>query len=147
MFNACGNGGCWTANDERALLDAGDFLDYHSKACAGGDGYACFAYGVASSENPGPGVTLVRGLVDNGHRIDQAYSLVKTTIPLDLANDYANYLPQSEGQARFPVASDIAQFHWEEFAKFGLPPSAFGGTPFGSSGPLVLKGLWCPNCK
>jgi len=143
LFNACGHRGCWTTNEERALVDKGDFLGYYTKACEGGDQYACFAYGVASSENPGPGVTLRRALFDHGYSPDQISSLVKTTIPTDLARDYAPYLPQSEDQARFPLATDIAQFHWNEFAKYVLPSSTFGGTPFGRNGPLVLKGLWC----
>ncbi len=147
LLNACGKGGCWTTGEERSILANGDFLGYYSKACEGGDGYACFSYGVASGEYPGPGVTLERALENVGYGIEQAYYLVQKIIPLDLANAYANYLPQSESDARFPVAGDIAQFHWDEFGTFGLPPSTFGGTPFGALGPIVLKGLWCPICK
>ena len=52
--------------------------------------------------------------------------------------------------------SDIAQYHWNEFAQFGLPPDTFGGTPRGPNapsiplpgfnGPYFLPGTWCPNC-
>lgn len=132
LFNECGHGGCWTTSDERATLDKGDFLGYYPKACEGGDLNACFFYGVASGANPGPGVALRQGLINNGYSVDQAYSLVKTTIPLDLATDYANLLPQSADQAVFPSAQGIAGYHWSEFRKFVLPPSTFGGTPFGT---------------
>jgi RHS repeat-associated protein len=147
LFNACSHAGCWTTGDERALLDAGDYLGYYSKACEGGDLNACYFYGVASGENPGPQATLRQGLINLGYPLQAVPYLVEKLIPLDLANNYADYLPQSEDQARFPLASDIAQFHWDEFAKFGLPPSTFGGTPFGASGPMMLKGLWCPVCR
>jgi RHS repeat-associated protein len=147
LFNACSHAGCWTTGDERALLDAGDYLGYYSQACEGGDLNACYFYGIASGENPGPQATLRQGLINLGYPLQAVPYLVEKLIPLDLANDYADYLPQSEDQARFPLASDIAQFHWDEFSNFGLPPSTFGGTPFGASGPMMLKGLWCPLCR
>jgi hypothetical protein len=147
LFNECGKGGCWTTPEERALVDRGDFLGYYMKACGGGDQQACFFYGVASREYPFPAATLLQRLVDAGYPHPLANYLVETVIPDNLARAYANYLPQSQDQARFPLASDIAQYHWDEFAKYGLPPSTFGGTPFGQDGPIVLQGRWCPQCR
>lgn len=103
--------------------------------------------GVSTGENPGPSVTLLRDLLDQGYTFEQASELVQRTIPLNLAKDYANLLPQSESQAAFPNAQDIAQYHWDEFAKYGLPASTFGGTPFGRFIGPVLPSLWCPLCK
>jgi hypothetical protein len=155
LFNYCSHNGCWTTPEERAYLDRGDFLGYYSKACEGNDLNACFDYGVASGERPGPSATVLQGLLANGYSFADANRLIQTTIPLNLANDYANLLPQSEAQAAFPNGQDIAQYHWDEFAKYGLPPSTFGGTPFqgtsfgrtfGLEGP-IMTGLWCPLCK
>ena len=70
---------------------------------------------------------------------------IMNQIRYDLAKSYANYLPDSEANARFPTDRDVAQIHWDEFAKFALPPSPFGGTPFGTS-VSVLPIMWCPNC-
>lgn len=145
LFNYCAHNGCWTTPQERSFLNRGDFLGYYNAACEGGDLYACYAYGVAAGTNPGPDAALRQGLFNNGYSLAEINALVTQTIPLDLAEDYANYLPQNENQALFPSASAIAQFHWSEFAIWGLPPSTFGGTPFGASGPIVMKGLWCPS--
>jgi RHS repeat-associated protein len=145
IYNFCTHNGCWTTRDERTLLDKGDFRGYYSKACAGGDLNACFDYGVASGQNPGPANTLSHALLSQGYGLEVTNDLVKSVIPLNLANDYANLLPQSESQAAFPSAQAIASYHWSEFAKYGLPPSTFGGTPFGKS--LVLTGFWCPLCS
>jgi len=147
LFNYCAHDGCWTTKEERAYLDRGDFLGYYSKACEGNDLNACFSYGVASGQRPGPSDTLLRGLLDQGYSFAEASKLVQSTIPLNLANDYANLLPQNEAQRAFPNAQDIAQYHWDEFAKYGLPSSTFGGTPFGKSFGLVLPSLWCPLCQ
>jgi RHS repeat-associated protein len=147
LFNYCAHDGCWTTKEERAYLDRGDFLGYYSKACEGNDLNACFFYGVASGQRPGPSDTLLRGLLDQGYSFADASKLVQSTIPLNLANDYANLLPQSEAQRAFPNAQDIAQYHWDEFAKYGLPASTFGGTPFGKSFGLVMPSLWCPLCQ
>jgi hypothetical protein len=63
-----------------------------------------------------------------------------------IAKAYANYLPQDPASARWPLADDVAKFHWDVFGQFGLPPSTFGGTPLGAWGGLVLPGYWCPIC-
>jgi hypothetical protein len=62
----------------------------------------------------------------------------------NLAKQYADSLPRSGAGARRPSAKDIAQIHWDVFARFGLPPDTFGGTPTGSV--IVLPRLWCPQC-
>jgi hypothetical protein len=145
VYNFCTHNGCWTTRNERALLDKGDFLGYYTKACDGGDLNACFDYGVASGKNPGPTNTLSNALLSRGYNLEATSDLVSRVIPLNLALDYANLLPQSESLAAFPSAQAIADYHWNEFAKYGLPSSTFGGTPFGKS--LVLTGLWCPLCS
>ena len=94
---------------------------------------------------PGPKARLLQDLLVNGYSFEKAIYLVDEKIPLDLALAYANYLPQTEQQARFPVDHDISKYHWAEFAKYGLPPSPFGGTPFGGS--EVLSPMWCPMCQ
>ena len=64
-----------------------------------------------------------------------------------LAKDYAAYLPTSLDRARFPNARDVARIHWDVFGRRGLPPSTFGGSPFGRNYPLFWPGLWCPQCQ
>jgi hypothetical protein len=80
----------------------------------------------------------------NKQRINEDEILNQIRAALALA--YANYLPQDPSAARWPSAGDVAQFHWDVFGQFGLPPNTFGGMPFGASGGLVLPGYWCPNC-
>ena len=65
-------------------------------------------------------------------------------IRVDLATAYADMLSQSARDAAFPTINGVIQFHWDVFAKFGLPRMTFGGTPWGSS-PIWTK-HWCPNC-
>jgi len=147
LFNYCNHNGCWTTKDERAFLDRGDFLGYYSKACEGGDLNACGFYGIASGERPGPSEILMKGLIANGYSFSDATKLVQSTIPLNLANDYANLLPQSQSQAAFPSAQAITDYHWTEFDKYGLSPSTFGGSPLGKSVGPFLPGIWCPLCR
>ncbi len=147
LFNHCAHNGCWTTKEERAYLDRGDFRGYYSKACSGGDLNACRFYGIATGEEPGPSAVLTKALIVNGYSFAETNSLVQSTIPLNLANDYANLLPQSEAAAAFPSAQAITRYHWTEFGKYGLSPSTFGGTPFGNSlDRLVPSGLWCALC-
>ena len=99
LLNHCTHNGCWTTSEERAILDRGDFKGYYQKACAGGDLNACRFYGISTGEEPGPSATLTKGLLDKRFSFAEANLLVKSTSPLNLANDYANLLPQSESQA------------------------------------------------
>lgn len=138
--------GCWATSEERAYLDRGDFRGYYTKACEGGDLNACRFYGIAAGEEPGPSAVLFRGLLNQGYTFAQASQLVQDTIPRDLANDYANLLPQTESARGFPSDQAIADYHWAEFGKYGLPPSTFGGTPFGKSFGVVVPGIWCTLC-
>lgn len=146
LFNHCAHNGCWTTSEERAYLDRGDFRGYYTEACRGGDLNACRFYGIATGEEPGPSAVLRKALLANGYSFAETNTLVQSTIPLNLANDYANLLPQSEAAAAFPSANAIRDYHWTEFSKYGLPPSTFGGTPFGKSFDVVPRGLWCTLC-
>jgi hypothetical protein len=149
--------GCYTTPEELALAQRGDYADYYGLACGNGDAYACYAEGVANNSNKA-------GAVANwwlDEAIDKRYPSMcvdrdgmKEEMRKNLALAYAQYLPQNFSNARFPTFSGISQFHWAKFSKYGLPPTAFGGTPY-SGGPhsigntLVrhLPGLnWCPNC-
>jgi len=146
LFNRCAHNGCWTTQEERAYLDRGDFRGYYTEACRGGDLNACRFYGIATGEEPGPSAVLRKALLASGYSFAETSKLVQSTIPLNLANDYANLLPQREAAAAFPSAGAIRDYHWAEFDKYGLPPSTFGGTPFGKSFDVVPRGLWCTLC-
>jgi len=146
----CNGKGCWTTAGERSFLNKGDYLGYYQAACSGGDAYACFAQHIAADDNLWGHLAtnrltnaLEKYASDSKQCIDE--SAILKQIRTDLANSYANYLPLSEDKASFPVAEEIAKFHWDVFAKFGLPSDTFGGTPFGKT--PVLPSLWCPNCR
>ena len=151
-----GGVGCWTTLGEQMLLNNGDYLGYYQWACAGGDEYACFAGHIAAND------TLMGHVVTDYLVAHLFFSTAKKQkcggtpavldqIRLDLARDYASYLPDSESQAHWPDANDISQFHWQEFAKYGMAPWTFGGTPFGDTtwlgGSTWFSGYWCPNCQ
>jgi RHS repeat-associated protein len=139
--------GCYTTPAESALAQSGNYLGYYQLACAGGDAYACFAQHVAANDSYlGQLATdrVLDALHKKGSSCDDKATL--NQIRTDLANDYASYLPSDPADARWPSASDIASFHADEFAKFGLPASTFGGTPLGSWGGLFGASIWCPNC-
>ncbi|MGH8414039.1 MAG: RHS repeat-associated core domain-containing protein [Gammaproteobacteria bacterium] len=144
--------GCYTTPAERAAAESGNYLGYYQLACAGGDAYACFAEHVAANDSWW-GNRATNRLLDKLHKEAEAtqqclnYEGILNHIRSDLAKDYAEYLPQSPNNAIWPNAWDIARFHWNEFAQFGLPANTFGGTPFGQNGPLFLPGVWCPNCR
>lgn len=143
--------GCWTTPAEASLANTGQYSAYYALACADGDAYACFAGNIANNDNIfGHLATwwLNRAIDRQGRENHQCMDNpgILNKIRVDLAKDYANYLPNSEQNARWPSAFGIAQFHWGEFAKFGLPPSAFGGTPFGPNVGPVMPSIWCPNC-
>ena len=133
-------------SDPNGTLDSGDFRGYYSKACYGGDLNACRFYGIASGEELGPSAVLTKALLANGYSFAETNRLVQSTIPLNLANDYANLLPQNEAQAAFPSAGAIRDYHFSEFGKYGLSPSTFGGTPLGRSIDIFPRGLWCTLC-
>lgn len=144
--------GCYTTPAEAAAAQSGNYQGYYQLACAGGDAYACYAEHIAADDNAsGHAATwwLKRNLKKvadaNKQCINEAGIL--NQIRQDLAKDYANYLPTSPADARWPSALDISQIHWDEFGKYGLPPSAFGGTPLGSGVGPILPGVWCPNCR
>jgi uncharacterized protein RhaS with RHS repeats len=137
--------GCYTTPAEAAAAQSGNYLGYYQLACAGGDAYACFAEQVAADEGYlGQMATdrLRKALQKKGCDNEDTLNDIRN----DLANAYANYLPSDPESAMWPNAGDIAQFHSDVFAQYGLPPSTFGGTPLGSWGGLFLPGIWCPNC-
>ncbi|MFD0668894.1 RHS repeat-associated core domain-containing protein [Ramlibacter sp. MAHUQ-53] len=146
----CNGSGCWTTPAESALAMTGNYAAYYQAACAGGDSYACFAGHVAANDN-------FAGALANGRlegaldKLEMQKSVclsrekVMNDIRQQLAKAYANMLPQSQSAAAFPTADGVAAFHWQVFGEYGLPPSTFGGTPFGTT--PVLPGYWCPNCK
>lgn len=143
--------GCWTTPAEARLAWLGDYNDYYQLACADGDGYACFAQHVEANDTFW-GHRATNRLLDylnaEAEGAQQCLDIdgVLEQIKTELAQDYAKYLPYSPDQARFPSAGDIAKIHWDVFGQFGLPPSTFGGTPFGENGMLFLPGMWCPQC-
>jgi RHS repeat-associated protein len=143
--------GCYTTPAERAVAQSGNAVGYYQLACADGDSYACFAEHIAANDNWWGNVAtdrLLNKLREAAKRNNQCINEDDTLnqIRAALAQAYANYLPQDPAAARWPSAEDVAQFHWDVFAQFGLPPSTFGGTPGGVWGGLVLPGYWCPNC-
>ncbi|QRN54979.1 RHS repeat-associated core domain-containing protein [Dyella caseinilytica] len=149
---ACNGQGCWTTPNERRYLEGGDYLGYYGAACSGGDSYACFAQHVAANDDF-MGHLATNRLSDaidveaeRNHQCSDKQAILNQ-IREDLANAYANYLPSSEDQARWPVAEDVAAFHWAVFAQFGLPPSTFGGTPLGAWAGVIAPDVWCPNCS
>jgi hypothetical protein len=144
--------GCWTTPEERQAAASGNYSAYYQLACAGGDAYACFAQHIAANDdiwghvaNAWLNQSLKRMATARGQCIDEDGILKQ--IRQDLANAYAAYLPSSPADARWPSALDVSQIHWDEFAKFGLPPGAFGGTPFGADQGPFLPRIWCPNCR
>ena len=143
----CNNTGCWTTLSERQHLNGGDYLGYYKAACAGGDRYACFAQHVAANDTLYGHVATNRlsSALNSKHCVvDEAGIL--NQIRTDLAKEYANYLPSSQDNARFPSATDVAVIHWDVFQKFRLPPETFGATPFGLSPNPKYIWYWCPNC-
>jgi RHS repeat-associated protein len=139
--------GCYTTPAERAAAQSGNYLGYYQLACAGGDDYACFAQHVAANDTYLGHVAtnrLLQALHDKGSGCDNDATL--NQIRSDLANDYADYLPSDPANARWPDAQGIVDFHAQEFAKFGLPSSTFGGSPLGSSWGAWGAAIWCPNC-
>ncbi|MBS1994681.1 MAG: RHS repeat-associated core domain-containing protein [Cyanobacteria bacterium SZAS LIN-2] len=143
--------GCWTTPAERQAAASGNYMAYYQLACAGGDAYACFAQHVAADDNnwghaANDWLRLRIRLLgwEKGQCIDEA--TVLDQIRKGLANAYAEYLPSSPSDARWPTMEGVAEFHWNELAKYGLPPGAFGGTPGGSLGGFLFPMNWCPNC-
>jgi len=137
--------GCYTTPAERALVQSGNYLGYYQLACAGDDATACFDEHIAANDSVlGRYATnrLRKALREKG--CDNEATL--NQIRVDLAQAYADSLPDNAADARWPSAGDIALYHWAEFAKWGVSPSTFGGTPLGSWGPIIGAGIWCPNC-
>jgi RHS repeat-associated protein len=144
--------GCYTTPAERSAARSGNYLGYYQLACAGGDAYACYAEHIAADDTA-PGHLATWWLRRNIDKVAEAHNQcaddagILNQVRQDLATAYANYLPSSPTDARWPSALDISQIHWDEFAKYGLPPSAFGGTPLGSGVGPILPSVWCPNCQ
>ncbi len=137
--------GCYTTPAEAAAAQSGNYLGYYQLACAGGDAYACFAEHIAANDNDWGHLATDRlrdALRKKGCDNEDTLNDIRS----DLANAYANYLPSDPANAIWPNAGDIAQFHWDVFGQYGLPPSTFGGSPLGTWGGLFLPGTWCPNC-
>lgn len=160
LFNECASGKCWTTSAEGSLAASGNYSGYYKLACADGDAYACQAGQIASGQGFWSWATTIRLRVE-----DDLWGSVglngtnMNSIRSALALGYANYLPDSQAQAIVPSASAIAEIHWQVFGAFGIPPSAFGGTPFAgdvpfaaSNGTMFTHGIimggqgWCPNC-
>jgi len=142
--------GCYTTPEESSAADSGNYNKYYQLACAGGDAYACSAQHIANNDNWKG--NLANGWLDfflDSHAEESKQCIdkegIKERIRKDLANAYADYLAQSQDKASWPTVNGVTQFHWNEFAKYGLPPSTFGGTPGGST--PVWSGHWCPNCR
>lgn len=144
--------GCWTTPAERSAADSGNYSGYYQLACADGDSYACYAGSIAADQTISAKLVtlwLKHRLEEMARKNHECVNIPGdlNQIRSDLAKDYANYLPNSEGKAQWPSALAISQIHWEEFAKFGLQPDTFGGTPLGRwAGPLGT-GIWCPKCR
>ena len=142
---------CYTTPAEAAAADSGNYDGYYQLACADGDAYACFAQHIERNDNIwGHAATdwllkhIRRMEADRGVCVNEDNLLDQ--IRKDLAEDYGNYLPSNPADAITPDPNAIAQFHWDEFAKYGLPPSTFGGTPGGQFWGPTGTGFWCPNC-
>ena len=142
LYNQCGDGGCFTTAEERNVLEQEGFAAYYEKACGNGDLNACRFYGIATGEEPGPKAILRGRLLEKGYSFDQVNQLVDKTIPNNLAKEYADLLPKNEANAEFPSYNAIKRYHWDEFGKYGLDKSTFGGTPFGNR--VWLPKLWAP---
>ena len=115
--------GCWTTPAEGALVNSGQYSQYYALACADGDAYACFAGNVAANDSWW-GHRATNRLLDklqeeakNKHQCLDEQGIMER-IRKELAEAYANYLPNSPDQARWPMAEDIAQIHWSVFAQF-----------------------------
>jgi hypothetical protein len=139
--------GCYTTPAEAAAAQSGNYLGYYQLACAGGDAYACFAQHVAADDS-NLGQQATDRVVDalrrhgSGCNVDAILDQIRT----ELAQAYANYLPNDPANAIWPDAGAIADFHADVFAQFGLPSSTFGGTPLGQWGGIFGADIWCPNC-
>ena len=161
LFNYCEHNRCWTTSEERALLNRGDYLGYYRAACNGGDPYACQAADIAAGESPVAKATTER--LQNFAKQSLGRELTAdelSAVRLDIAKGYAAYLGSSEAGGKWPSALAISAQHWAVLDRFGLPPAAFGGTPFGSTfaiifGPSFYKEYpppvggpgWCPKCS
>jgi RHS repeat-associated protein len=135
--------GCYTTPAEAAAAQSGNYLGYYQLACAGGDAYACFAEHVAANDTYLGQLATDRlrdALRKEGCDNDETLNDIRN----DLANAYASYLPDNPDNAIWPDAQAIAQFHWDVFGQYGLPPTTFGGTPY--SWGVWGAGIWCPNC-
>lgn len=157
LFNECQHGKCWTTSEERALLDRGDYSGYYSKACAGGDPYACAGGSeISAGESAMAQFTTLRlqlySLVDTGRFLT---NVQMESLRLDLAIGYAKYLGYNKSSGVWPTKIGIAEMHWEVFPRYGIKqPSAFGGTPFGRNGGIWFADRypnfqpgWCPECQ
>jgi hypothetical protein len=133
LFNACGKGGCWTTDEERAASSAGNWNKYYSTACSGGDTYACSALNVASDNGLLSHVTNLRleaYLVAGGMTSPMAVGYAMENIRVDLAKAYVGYLDSLGATAQnpqFPTRAGITDFHEQVFSKYGAS-GAFGGT-------------------
>jgi RHS repeat-associated protein len=137
--------GCYTTPAEAALAQSGNYLGYYQLACAGGDATACFDEHVAANDTY-LGQLATNRLRDALRKVGCDNEATLNQIRADLAKAYAAYLPSSPADARWPDAGDIAQYHWDEFAQYGVSPSTFGGTPLGTWGGIFGADIWCPNC-
>lgn len=150
-YNECSeeHGGCWTTQEERELVEAGNWDAYYALACQNGDKYACYAREIAKEE----GFWAVATTYWLQYRAIKAIG--RPLIPnemneirLELANRYANLYYNFPEFAHWPKREDIIHIHWEAFGNKGLPPHTFGGTALGPSSAPLTQSLtnWCPQC-
>lgn len=142
---ACNGSGCYTTPAEAAAAQSGNYLGYYQLACAGGDAYACVAEHVAAND-AWPWTYATTRLRDALRKKGCDNEATLNDIRTELAQAYANYLPNDPANAIWPSSEAIAQIHWDVFGQYGLPSSTFGGSPWGASGGVWGAGTWCPNC-
>lgn len=81
---------------------------------------------------------------------DYGQSVSLTSIGIDIMEAHADAVQSDTfgipGNLR---ASDVATYHFQVFAIFGLPPRTFGGAPLTgtSSEAEKTKFIWCPSCE
>ncbi len=81
---------------------------------------------------------------------DYGQTVSLTSIGIDMMEAHADAVQSDTfgilGKLR---ASDVATYHFQVFAIFGLPPRTFGGAPLTgtSSEAEKTKFIWCPSCE
>jgi hypothetical protein len=168
LFNARMHHACWPSSTDLAEYKTGGPYGFWKSMCAGGDPLACQAMGSAANAPVDP---LSLGAVaklwlENAYQYAHATQWIITPtgqmIPLNgqmstdvetqysqaIADAYIKYLGTTEAGGRWPSWDSINRLHWGVNESFGLPPSAYAATPFGSITPnWPMKDLVCPGCS